>query len=137
MALTGVQIFKLLPKTNCKKCGYPTCLAFAMALAQGKADLAKCPDVSEESKRVLGEAAAPPIRTFDLGTGEKAVKLGGETVLFRHDKKFFNPCALAVNIKDNLSDDELIIKATGVAQSEMERVGQKLRIDAISVEYAS
>ncbi|RJQ16270.1 MAG: acetyl-CoA decarbonylase/synthase complex subunit gamma [Nitrospiraceae bacterium] len=137
MALTGVQIFKLLPKTNCKKCGFPTCLAFAMALAQAKVDLAKCPDVSEEAKKTLGEASAPPIRTFNLGTGEKAVKMGGETVLFRHDKKFFNPCALAVNIKDNSSDDELVKIATGVVSSEMDRVGQKLRVDAISVEYAS
>ncbi|RJQ54619.1 MAG: acetyl-CoA decarbonylase/synthase complex subunit gamma [Nitrospiraceae bacterium] len=137
MALTGVQIFKLLPKTNCKKCGFPTCLAFAMALAQGKADIAKCPDVSEESKKVLGEASAPPIRTFDLGSGAKAVKVGGETVLFRHDKKFFNPCALAINIKDNLSDDELAKKAAEAANSEIERVGQKLRVDAVSVEYAS
>ncbi|MBI5408945.1 MAG: acetyl-CoA decarbonylase/synthase complex subunit gamma [Nitrospirae bacterium] len=137
MALTGVQIFKLLPKTNCKKCGFPTCLAFAMALAQNKVELAKCPDVSEEAKKTLGEASAPPIRTFNLGVGEKAVKMGGETVMFRHDKKFFNPCALAVNIKDNLSDDELAQKASEVAASEMTRVGQKLRIDAVSIEYAS
>jgi len=137
MALTGVQIFKLLPKTNCKKCGFPTCLAFAMALAQNKVELSKCPDVSEDAKKTLGEASAPPIRTFDLGVGEKAVKLGGETVLFRHDKKFFNPCALAVNIKDNASDEELAKIAAEVAMSELNRVGQKLRVDAISVEYAS
>jgi acetyl-CoA decarbonylase/synthase complex subunit gamma len=137
MALTGVQIFKLLPKTNCKKCGFPTCLAFAMALAQNKVELSKCPDVSEDAKKTLGEASAPPIRTFDLGVGEKAVKMGGETVLFRHDKKFFNPCALAVNVKDNASDDELAKLAAEVATSELNRVGQKLRVDAISIEYAS
>ncbi|MDP3297270.1 MAG: acetyl-CoA decarbonylase/synthase complex subunit gamma [Thermodesulfovibrionia bacterium] len=137
MALSGVEIFKLLPKTNCKKCGFPTCLAFAMKLAQGGVDLEKCPDISEESKKVLGEASAPPIRTFALGAGEKAVKIGGETVMFRHDKKFFNPCAIALNIKDNLSDAELKKAAVEVANSEIERIGQKLRIDAISIEYAS
>jgi len=137
MALSGVEIFKLLPKTNCKKCGFPTCLAFAMKLAQGQVDLSACPDVSEESKKILGEASAPPIRSFNLGVGEKAVKMGGETVLFRHDKKFFNPCALALNVKDNLSDDELTQKASEVANSEIERIGQKLRVDAISIEYAS
>ncbi len=137
MALTGVQIFKLLPKTNCKKCGFPTCLAFAMKLAQGGVDLSACPDVSEEAKKTLGEASAPPIRTFNLGVGEKAVKMGGETVLFRHDKKFFNPCALAVNIKDNLGDEELAQMVSEVAHSEIDRVGQKLRVDAISIEYAS
>jgi len=135
MALTGVQIFKLLPKTNCKKCGFPTCLAFAMKLAQGGADISACPDVSEEAKATLGEASAPPIRSFALGTGEKAVKMGAETVLFRHEKKFANPCAMAVNIKDN--DDALEQKASEVASSEIDRVGQKLRVDAISVEFAS
>ncbi|MBI4710262.1 MAG: acetyl-CoA decarbonylase/synthase complex subunit gamma [Nitrospirae bacterium] len=137
MALSGVEIFKLLPKTNCKKCGFPTCLAFAMSLAQGKVDLAKCPDVSEESQKVLGAAAAPPIRTFSLGSGGKAVKMGGETVLFRHDKKFINPCVFALNIKDTLSDDELNKKIGEVLTSEIDRVGQKLRIDAVSIEFAS
>jgi acetyl-CoA decarbonylase/synthase complex subunit gamma len=135
MALTGVQIFKLLPKTNCKKCGFPTCLAFAMKLAQGGADISACPDVSEEAKATLGEASAPQIRSFELGSGEKALKMGSETVMFRHEKKFVNPCAIAVNIKDN--DAALEQTASEVASSEIERVGQKLRIDAISVEYAS
>jgi acetyl-CoA decarbonylase/synthase complex subunit gamma len=137
MALTGVQIFKLLPKTNCKKCGFPTCLAFAMKLAQGGVELSACPDVSEDAKNTLGEASAPPIRSFALGTGDKAVKLGGETVLFRHDKKFVNPCAIAINIKDDLSSEELADKALEVANSEIDRVGQKLRVDAVSIEYAS
>jgi acetyl-CoA decarbonylase/synthase complex subunit gamma len=137
MALTGVQIFKLLPKTNCKKCGFPTCLAFAMKLAQGGVELSKCPDVSEEAKKTLGEASAPPIRSFSLGAGEKAVKMGGETVLFRHDKKFINPCALALNIKDDLSANELSGIAGEVANSEIDRVGQKLRVDAVSIEFVS
>ena len=78
MALSGVEIFKLLPKTNCKKCGHPTCLAFAMKLAQRQASLDLCPDISEEAKKVLGEASAPPIRPTVLGAGDKAVKLGEE-----------------------------------------------------------
>jgi len=135
MALTGVQIFKLLPKTNCKKCGFPTCLAFAMKLAQGGADISACPDVSEEAKSTLGEASAPPIRSFPLGAGDKAVKMGAETVLFRHEKKFVNPCVIAVNIKDN--DGSIEQKAVDVASSEIDRVGQKLRVEAVSIEFAS
>lgn len=137
MALTGVQIFKLLPKTNCKKCGFPTCLAFAMKLAQGGADISACPDVSDEAKATLGEASAPPIRSFALGTGDKAVKMGAENVMFRHEKKFVNPCAIAVNIKDDAGDDTIASMAEAVANSEIDRVGQKLRIDAISIECAS
>ncbi len=137
MALTGVQIFKLLPKTNCKKCGFPTCLAFAMKLAQGGAEISACPDVSDEAKSTLGEASAPPIKSFTLGTGDKAAKMGGENVMFRHDKKFINPTAIALNVKDDLSDDELSARAEEVANSEIDRVGQKLRIDAISIECVS
>ncbi len=137
MALTGVEIFKLLPKTNCKKCGHPTCLAFAMKLAQRQATLDSCPDVSEEAKKVLGEASAPPVRPMTFGAGEKAVKMGEETVLFRHDKKFVNPCAFAVEIKDTLSESDITAIAEAVVKSEIDRVGQKLRIDAIALTNAS
>ena len=137
MALTGVEIFKLLPKTNCKKCGHPTCLAFAMKLAQRQASLDTCPDVSEEAKRVLGEASAPPVRPITLGVGDKAVKMGEETVLFRHEKKFVNPCAFAVEIKDTMSDGDINRIAEEVVNSEIDRVGQKLRVDAICISNAS
>lgn len=133
MALSGVEIFKLLPKTNCKKCGFPTCLAFAMKLAQRQASLDSCPDVSEEAKKILGEASAPPIRPTTFGVGEKAVKMGEETVLFRHDKKFVNPCALAVEVDDTLSAQEIEKLAADVVGSEIDRVGQKLRINAIAL----
>jgi acetyl-CoA decarbonylase/synthase complex subunit gamma len=133
MALTGVEIFKLLPKTNCKKCGFPTCLAFAMKLAQRQASLDLCPDVSEEAKQKLGEASAPPVRPITLGSGDLAVKMGEETVLFRHDKRFVNPCAFALEIKDTLSDDDISSKVQAVLNSEIDRIGQKLRIDAIAI----
>ena len=137
MALSGVEIFKLLPKTNCKKCGHPTCLAFAMKLAQRQASLDSCPDVSEEAKRVLGEASAPPVRPISFGVGAKSVKMGEETVLFRHEKKFVNPSVFAVEVKDTMSDDDIEKMAVAVMGSEMDRVGQKLRIDAILVSNAS
>jgi len=131
MALTGVEIFKLLPKTNCKKCGFPTCLAFAMKLAQRQASLDLCPDVSEEARQKLGEASAPPVRPITFGTGDKAVKMGEETVLFRHDKRFVNPCAFALEIKD--TGDDINSRIEEVMNSEIERVGQKLRVDAIAL----
>jgi acetyl-CoA decarbonylase/synthase complex subunit gamma len=133
VALTGVEIFKLLPKTNCKKCGFPTCLAFAMKLAQRQASLESCPDVSEEAKQKLGEASAPPVRPITFGTGDKAVKMGEETVLFRHDKRFVNPCVFALEIKDTLSEADIREQVEQVLNSEIERVGQKLRIDAIAL----
>ncbi|MDQ7787472.1 MAG: acetyl-CoA decarbonylase/synthase complex subunit gamma [Thermodesulfovibrionales bacterium] len=137
MALTGVEIFKLLPKTNCKKCGFPTCLAFAMKLAQRQASLDACPDVSEEAKQKLGEASAPPVRPVTLGIGEKAVKMGEETVLFRHDKKFVNPCVFALAIRDTLGDDEIKNRVDTVLHSEIDRVGQKLKVDALALIHES
>ncbi len=110
MALTGIEIFKLLPKTNCKECGDPTCLAFAMKLAAGKAELSLCPHVSEEAKAKLSEASAPPILPVTIGVGDRALKIGGETVMFRHEKRFDNPPGLALLISDKLGDAEIDAK---------------------------
>lgn len=126
MALTGLEIYKLLPKTNCKKCGFPTCLAFAMALAAKKVALEKCPDVSEETKKLLAEASEPPIRTITVAD---KYKIGGETVLFRHEKTFFNPCLLSVLLKDTFSDDEIQQRIKKLPFLEFDRVGQKCKTE--------
>ena len=137
MALSGVEIFKHLPKTNCKKCGFPTCLAFAMKLAAKQASLDLCPDASEEAKAFLGAASEPPIRPITIGAGDKALKVGEETVLFRHEKKFVHPCGFALLIKDTEAAGEIEAKAAAVATSEIERVGQKLRVEMIAVSNES
>ena len=137
MPLTGIQIFKLLPKTNCGDCGVPTCLAFAMNLAAGKAELAACPHVSEEAKAQLQEASAPPIRPVTIGTGERAVKVGGETVMFRHEKRFENPPGLAVLIKDSMEDSEVDDRLKRFKQFEYERVGLTLRPEMIAIKAES
>lgn len=133
MALTGVQIFKLLPKTNCKKCGHPTCLAFAMKLAQRQVELSLCPDASEEAIKTLGEASAPPIRPITIGQGDKAVKTGEELSLFRHEKKFIHPTVITLGIKDTDPDDVITKKINDILNSEIDRVGQKLKIDAVAI----
>lgn len=133
MALSGVEIFKHLPKTNCKKCGHPTCLAFAMKLAAKQASLDACPDASADAKKILGESAAPPIRDITIGAGDKSVKVGGEICMFRHEKKFFNPNVFAVAIKASEAGDAAARKIEAVKTSEIDRVGQKLRVDAIAV----
>jgi acetyl-CoA decarbonylase/synthase complex subunit gamma len=137
MALTGIQIFKLLPKTNCGKCGIPTCLAFAMNLAAGKAELSSCPFVTEEAKAQLAEASAPPIRPVVIGTGESAFKVGGETVLFRHEKKFENPTAIAVLVTDSMSESAINSRLDKFNNYVYERVGLKLRANAVAVKSES
>ncbi len=137
MALTGLEIFKLLPKTNCKKCGRPTCLAFAMQLAQKKANLTDCPDVSEEAKNVLGAASAPPIKLVTLKAGEKIFKVGEETVLYRHEEKFHNPTGVGVTIRDDLDDAALSERLKKVNSLKFTRVGTEIGIDIIAVQNVS
>jgi acetyl-CoA decarbonylase/synthase complex subunit gamma len=133
MALTGIQIFKLLPKTNCKECGVPTCLAFAMNLASSKAELDSCPYVSDEAREQLAEAAAPPIRPVVIGKGVRKVTVGGETVLYRHEKTFFNPTAFAGLLPSDTSaaDAEAKLKVWNAIQ--FERVGLNLRPELVAL----
>jgi len=133
MALTGLEIFKLLPKTNCKKCGMPTCLAFAMQLAQKRAELDACPYVSEEAKQTLAAAAAPPIRLVKFGSGDNQLQLGQETVMFRHEEKFYNPTVIAVTVSDKLTGDDLKKRIESVNSLQFERVGTKIAVSAIAV----
>jgi acetyl-CoA decarbonylase/synthase complex subunit gamma len=133
MGLTGIQIFKLLPKTNCGECGVPTCLAFAMNLAAGKAELASCPYVSDEAKEQLSEAAAPPIRPLTVGTGDNALKIGGETVLFRHEKTFVNKPGIALLVSDGMAGGEIDARLKRFKELRYERVGLTLRPELVAV----
>jgi acetyl-CoA decarbonylase/synthase complex subunit gamma len=133
MALTGLEIFKLLPKTNCKKCGRPTCLAFAMSLAQKKAGLDECPDVSEQAKEVLAASASPPMRKIVFGAGAGQVQTGQETVSFRHEEKFHNPTVLAVSVSDKLSQADLKQRIDSIKSLRFERVGTSIAVRAVAV----
>ena len=137
MALTGIEIYKLLPKTNCKDCGQPTCLAFAMQLAMKKASLDQCPHASEQAKQALESAAAPPIRKVTVGAGDAACAVGGETVMYRHEDKFYNPTGIAVVIDDTISEDELKNRFGDASKFTFERVGQEMKLNAVAIQNAS
>jgi acetyl-CoA decarbonylase/synthase complex subunit gamma len=137
MALSGLEIYKLLPKTNCKECGFPTCLAFAMKLAQKQVELDACPYVSQEAKEALSAASAPPIRLIKLGSGAREFQVGNETVMFRHEKTFFNKPALALRIKDTEPADAIAAKTDVVNAYSVERVGMNMAFGAIAIENAS
>ena len=132
MALTGLQIQKLLPATNCKECGSNTCLAFAMKLAGKKAELSQCPYASDEAKRVLGAASEPPVRCVELGP-DRRLKLGGEVVLYRHEKTFVHQTALGLSINDTDAPDSIDATLKIAAEYLLERVGEKLRLDVVAV----
>lgn len=137
MPLTGIEIFKLLPKTNCGECGVPTCLAFAMKLASGKAELTACPYVSEEASAKLTEASAPPILPVTIGVGDRALKVGGETVMFRHEKRFENPPGLAILISDTMESAEVDARLERCQKLQYERVGLTLRPELVAIKNDS
>ena len=137
MPPTGIEIFKLLPKTNCGECGVPTCLAFAMSLAAGKAELSACPYISDEAREKLDEASAPPIRPVTIGVGERALKVGGETVMFRHEKRFENPPGLAILISDTMAEDEVDSRLDRCQKLQYERVGLTLRPELVALKCDS
>jgi len=137
MGLTGIQIFKLLPQTNCKECGAATCLAFAMNLAAGKAELDQCPYVSDEAREKLAEASAPPIRPVKIGKGVRAFTVGGETVEYRHEKTFFNQPPIAGVIPSDMAEDELKNKMVVWNAFQFERVGYTLRPELVALKDAN
>src|SRR3990167_7034380 len=124
MALSGLEIYKLLPKTNCKECGFATCLAFAMALAQKKVSLDKCPHVTAQAKAALESASQPPIKLVTIGTGDKKIEMGNETVMYRHEQKFYHPAGIGLLVEDTLTESETSEKIAKINALTFERVGQ-------------
>lgn len=133
MALTAIQIYQLLEKSNCAECGVPTCLAFAMKVAQKQAALEDCPRCTDEAKAKLGAAAAPPMATVTIGTGDRALSLGGETVLFRHQETFYRPTGIAIKLSASLGTEELAAKAQAINALEFDRVGQSHKPNLIAL----
>ena len=132
MALKGLDIFKLTPKTNCKECGNPTCMAFAMKVAQGSVTIDKCPHMSAEAIAKLSEATAPPMKAVKVGTGESEFSLGGETVLFRHDKTFVSHNLFGVNVCSGCADSKL----PEIEKIDYERIGERMRVDALNLRFS-
>ncbi len=137
MALSGLAIYKMLPQTNCKECGYPTCLAFAMKLAARQVELSACPYVSDEAKAQLDSASAPPIRLISLGKDGHKLEVGNETVVFRHEKTFYHQPGLFFRLRDDMGEEEFARRLDQVANYQIERVGQTLRPDGVAIEDAS
>jgi len=134
MALSGLDIFKLLPKTNCGDCGVPTCMAFAMKLAQKKAELSECPFASDEAKDSLGAASEPPIRLVKVG-GANALEIGNETVMFRHDKTFFHQTGIAIELLTSEDINKIRKKIEDIESYRVERVVEELFIDLFFIRH--
>jgi len=132
-----MDVFKLLPKTNCRECGYVTCLAFAMDMAAGKIELSACPYASEEARKKLAELEQPPVRLVVIGAGDKASRLGGEKGAFRHEHKFESPTGLAMLVADTLDDVEVDSRLSRFHGLQYERIGLVLRAGLIALKCES
>ena len=133
MALKGLDIFKLSPKKNCKECGSPTCMAFCMKVAQGAISIDKCPYFSEDAKAMLNEATAPAMKTITFG---KDHKLGGETVMFRHEKTLVNKNLYSVPVCTCMTEEEVDKKLADMAKIDYERIGERMYVETIFVRNA-
>ncbi len=135
MALKGLDIFKLSPKKNCKECGSPTCMAFSMKVAQGAVSIDQCPYFSEEAKAQMSEATAPPMKTIKVGAGDQEQFLGGETVLFRHEKTFVSKTRYAVNLCTCMDGETIDAKIADIPKVDYERIGERMYAEFINVNY--
>jgi len=133
MALKALDIYKLLPKKNCKECGDPTCLTFAMKLAAGKADIELCPYLDENAKSVLGATTRPPIKLVRLGVGERSFAVGEEFVLYRHDKTFYHPPGIMFRVLDTESEEEIMAITARVRDETLTRVGADLKFNGTAI----
>ena len=133
MPLTGLDIYKHLPRENCKKCGVATCLAFAMKVAAGQAGLDLCPRLDDKARTALAEASAPPQQLVKIGAGDKAIEVGQETILYRHEEKFHHPTAVAVCVNDGLEGAAIEERCREVAALKFERLGATLQVDMVAV----
>lgn len=136
MALKGLDIFKLTPKKNCKECGSPTCMAFAMKVAQGSVSIDKCPHMSAEALATLSESTAPLMKTITVGAGANEHKLGGETVLFRHEKTLVNRNVFAVTLCSCMDDAEIDQKIADIKKVDYERIGEREYVEFLFLNYA-
>ncbi len=132
--VTGIDIYKLLPKTNCGDCNFPTCMAFAMQVAAKKAALDTCPHVSAEAQSALGDAQAPPMQTVRIGAGENELTIGGETVLFRHEEKFHHPTGVAIRVSAASDNADIDAQLAAAQQLRFVRVGEEIAVNLIAVD---
>ena len=139
--LSPIDVYKLLPKTNCKECGEENCMAFAAKVVNREVSIDKCPPLlkkeNEKAYKQLQEMLKPPVREVIVGVGDKAVKIGGKLVLYRHEFAYFNPTATAIDITDEMPEDEILDRAKRTENFSFEYIGQTLKLNMIAIRSTS
>lgn len=135
--LSPTEVYKHLPKTNCKECGEENCMAFAAKLVNREATLDKCPPLLtekyKESYKILWEMLKPPVKEITIGSETNSVKIGGKLVMYRHELTWVNPTAIAIDVSDDMPEEEIVKKVKEVENFSYEYIGQKLKLDLIAV----
>jgi acetyl-CoA decarbonylase/synthase complex subunit gamma len=133
MVLKALDIYKLLPRKNCKECGEPTCLTFAMKLAGGKGEVEKCPYLDEHAKKILGATTRPPVQLVKIGVGERSFRVGNEFFLYRHEKTFYHEPGIIIVISDNWTSEQIKRVTERVRDERFVRVGADLRFNGVAI----
>ncbi|MDD1703096.1 MAG: acetyl-CoA decarbonylase/synthase complex subunit gamma [Methanoregula sp.] len=135
--ISPIDVYKLLPKTNCRECGEANCMAFATRVVNGELSVDNCPPVTKEEYRVnlekLARLMAPPVKTITVGTGDRAIRLGGKYVLYRHEFTYQNPTPIALDISDDLTEAERDARIKTIEEFTYNYIGRELRLDAIAI----
>ncbi|MBM4241509.1 MAG: acetyl-CoA decarbonylase/synthase complex subunit gamma [Euryarchaeota archaeon] len=137
MIVTAMDVYKLLPKTNCGICGEASCMAFATKLSEKEMELSLCTQMMDEELEKLKNILAPAVSEVTIGTGDKAITIGGDEVLYRYELTYYNPTALVVDVSDDLEESELEERVKTIKDTEFERTGEKLTLDAIAIRNKS
>jgi len=139
--LSPIDIYKLLPKTNCKECGLENCMAFATKLVNREIPLEKCAPVlkkeNEKNYLKLKEMLKPPVKEVTVGVGDKAVRLGGKLVMYRHEFTYTNPTAIAIDVTDEMPEAEMLERIKKTEKFSYEYIGYTLKLDMIAVRSTS
>jgi len=139
--LSPIDVYKLLPRTNCKECGEPNCMAFATKVVNREVSVDACPPLlkkeNEKAYKRLKEMLAPAIKEVVVGSGDKAVKIGGKLVMYRHEFTYFNPTAVAIDVTDEMPEDEVLDRVKRTGQFSFEYIGQNLKLDMVAVRSTS
>jgi len=139
--LSPIDVYKLLPKTNCKECGVENCMAFATKLVNREVSLDQCkPLLKKENEKAylqLKDMLKPPVKEVTVGVGDKAVKLGGKLVMYRHEFTYTNPTAIAIDVTDEMSEAEMLERVKKTENFSYEYIGYTLKLDMIAVRSTS
>jgi acetyl-CoA decarbonylase/synthase complex subunit gamma len=139
--LSPIDVYKLLPRTNCKECGEENCMAFATKVVNREVPIEKCAPLlkkeHEKAYKQLKEILKPAVKEIVIGAGEKAVTVGGKLVMYRHELTYFNPTAIAIDVTDEMPDEEILGRIKGAEEFRFEHIGQTLKLDMIAVRSTS